>query len=82
MQQGPNGSYVYVVRPDSTAALRPVKVAQIDHGRALIDAGLAANETVVIDGQYRLQDGSRVNQLHGKAAEQARLQSAVQEAIP
>jgi membrane fusion protein, multidrug efflux system len=37
---------------------------------------------VVIDGQYRLQDGSRVQQLHGKAAEQARLQSAVQEAIP
>lgn len=82
VQQGPNGSYVYVVRPDDTAALRPVKVAQIDHGRALIDAGLAPNETVVIDGQYRLQDGSHVQQLHGKAAEQARLQSAVQEAIP
>jgi len=82
VQQGPNGSYVYVVRPDGIAVLRPVKVAQIDHGRALIDAGLATNETVVIDGQYRLQDGSRVNQLHGKAAEQARLQSAVQEAIP
>lgn len=82
VQQGPNGSYVYVVRPDATAALRPVTVAQIDHGRALIDAGLAANETVVIDGQYRLQDGSRVQQLHGKAAEQAKLQSSVQEAIP
>jgi membrane fusion protein, multidrug efflux system len=82
VQQGPHGPYVYVVQPDSTAKLRPVKVAQIDHGRALIDTGLAANETVVIDGQYRLQDGSHVEQLHGKAAEQARLQSAVQEAIP
>jgi multidrug efflux system membrane fusion protein len=82
VQQGPNGSYVYVVQPDGTAKLRPVKVAQIDHGRALIDNGLAPNETVVIDGQYRLQDGSRVEQLHGKAAEQARLQSTVQEAIP
>ena len=82
VQQGPNGPYVYVVRADGTAALRPVKVAQTDHGRALIDAGLAANETVVIDGQYRLQDGSHVQQLHGKAAEEARLQSSVQEAIP
>jgi len=82
VQQGPNGSYVYEVRPDGTVELRPVTVAQIDHGRALIDSGVKANETVVIDGQYRLQDGSRVQQLHGKAAEQARLQSAVQEAIP
>ena len=82
VQQGPNGSYVYVVRPDGTVALRPVQVAQIDHGRALIDTGLARNETVVIDGQYRLQDGSRVQQLHGKAAEEAHLQSTVQEAIP
>jgi membrane fusion protein, multidrug efflux system len=82
VQQGPNGPYVYGVQPDGTAKLRPVKVAQIDHGRALIDAGLEANETVVIDGQYRLQDGSHVQQLHGKAAEEARLQSSVQEAIP
>lgn len=82
IQQGQNGSYVYVVTADGTAQLRAVKVAQISQGQALIDEGLNAGETVVIDGQYRLQQGSRVRELHGKAADEADLQSAVQKAIP
>ncbi len=82
VQQGQNGSYVYVVAPDGKAEARPVTVAQISDGEALIDKGLQANETVVVDGQYGLQPGSLVNVLHGKAAEQANLQSAVEQAIP
>ncbi|MDI4233443.1 efflux RND transporter periplasmic adaptor subunit [Bradyrhizobium sp. Arg237L] len=82
VQQGQNGSYVYVVTPDKTAQLRSVKVGQISQGQALIDDGLKANETVVVDGQYRLQQGSRVKELHGKAATEADLQSSVQKAIP
>lgn len=82
MQQGPNGSYVYVVAPNGRAQLRPVTVAQISDGAALIDAGLQANETVVVDGQYGLQPGSLVNILQGKAAQDANLQSAVEAAIP
>jgi membrane fusion protein, multidrug efflux system len=82
IQQGPKGSYVYVVTPAGTAQLRLVKVAQISQGQALIDDGLTANETVVVDGQYRLQEGSSVRELHGKAATEAELQSSVQEAIP
>jgi membrane fusion protein, multidrug efflux system len=82
VQQGQNGSYVYVVTPDGTAQLRSVKVGQISQGQALIDDGLKAKETVVVDGQYRLQQGSRVRELHGKAATEADLQSSVQKAIP
>ena len=82
VQQGQNGSYVYVVVPDGTAQLRSVKVGQISQGQALIDDGLKAKETVVVDGQYRLQQGSRVKELHGKAATEADLQSSVQKAIP
>jgi multidrug efflux system membrane fusion protein len=82
VQQGPNGSYVYVIAPDGKAEVRPVTVAQISSGEALIDKGLEANETVVVDGQYGLQPGSLVNVLHGKAAEEANLQSAVEQAIP
>ena len=82
VQQGQNGTYVYVVMPDKTAALRPVHVAQISDGQALIDQGLKSGDVVVIDGQYRLKQGSRVQELHGKAAREADLQSAVQEAIP
>jgi multidrug efflux system membrane fusion protein len=82
VQQGPSGAYVYVVKPDQTAALRPVHVAQISEGQALIDQGLKSGDVVVIDGQYRLKEGSRVQELHGKAAREADLQSSVQDAIP
>jgi len=82
VQQNQNGSYVYVISSGGTAEVRPVTVAQISEGQALIDTGLKANETVVIDGQYRLQQGSHVRELHGKAAQEADLQSSVQKAIP
>jgi membrane fusion protein, multidrug efflux system len=82
VQQGQSGSYVYVISPQGKAEVRPVTVAQIFEGQVLIDKGLEANETVVIDGQYRLQQDSLVQVLHGKAAQQADLQSAVEKAIP
>jgi membrane fusion protein, multidrug efflux system len=70
------------VNPDNTVAVRPVKVAQVSDGQALIDSGLKANEQVVVDGQYKLQPGTRVTILHGKAAEEAAAQSAQQATIP
>ena len=79
---GPTGSYVYVIAPDGRAQVRPITVAQISEGQALIDSGLKANETVVIDGQYRLRQDSPVRVLHGKAAQEADVQSAVEKAIP
>ncbi|ERF81874.1 efflux RND transporter periplasmic adaptor subunit [Bradyrhizobium viridifuturi] len=82
VQQGPNGAYVYVVKPNQTAELRPVHVAQISDGQALIDQGLKSGDVVVIDGQYRLKEGSQVQELHGKAAREADLQSSVQDALP
>lgn len=82
VQQGPNGSYVYVIAPDGSAQVRPVTVAQISDGQALIDSGLRAGETVVVDGQYKLKPGTQVRELHGKAAEEANMQSGVEGAIP
>jgi membrane fusion protein, multidrug efflux system len=82
VQQGPKGSFVWVIGSDGTVQMRPVTVAQISEGQALIDSGLEANDNVVIDGQYRLQTGALVRELHGKAAEEADLQSAVEQAIP
>jgi membrane fusion protein, multidrug efflux system len=82
VQQGQQGAFTYVINPDNTVAVRPVKVAQISRGQALIDAGLAANEQVVVDGQYKLQAGSHVTILHGKAAAEAAAQSAQQNLIP
>jgi membrane fusion protein, multidrug efflux system len=82
VQQGPKGSFVWVIGSDGTVQTRPVTVAQISEGQALIDSGLQANENVVLDGQYRLQSGTLVQELHGKAAQEADLQSAVEQAIP
>jgi membrane fusion protein, multidrug efflux system len=82
VQQGPNGAYVYVINPDSTVENQPVKVAQISGGQALIDSGLKANERVVVDGQYKLQPGTRVTMLYGHAAQEAIAQTALQAPIP
>lgn len=83
VQQGQNnGVFAYVIKPDNTVEKRIVTVAQITNGEALIDSGLAANEQVVVDGQSKLQPGSRVTVLHGKAAQEAAAQSAQQIDIP
>jgi multidrug efflux system membrane fusion protein len=82
VQQGSKGPYAYVVNPDSTVAIRPIKVAQIADGQALIDSGLKADEQVVVDGQYKLQPGAHVTLLHGQAAEEAAAQDALQAPIP
>jgi multidrug efflux system membrane fusion protein len=80
--QGQQGSYAYVINADGTVAVRPVKVAQIWQGQALVDSGLNANEQVVVDGQYKLQPGTHVTILHGQAATEAVAQSAQQAPIP
>ena len=49
-----------MITKDKTAEMRPVQVAQIDGGLALIDSGLQEGEQVVVDGQYKLQPGSPV----------------------
>jgi multidrug efflux system membrane fusion protein len=82
VQQGSKGPYAYVVNSDNTVAIRPIKVAQIADGQALIDSGLEANEQVVVDGQYKLQPGTHVTFLHGKAAQEQAAQDALQAPIP
>ena len=82
VQQGQQGAYAYVVNPDGSVTSRPIKVSQISQGQALIDSGLSSNEQVVVDGQYKLQDGTHVTILHGQAADEAAAQSAQQAVIP
>ncbi|MEI7912159.1 MAG: efflux RND transporter periplasmic adaptor subunit [Verrucomicrobiota bacterium] len=61
VQRGPEGSeFVFVIKEDHTVEIRPVKVAQTEQGEALIEDGLHPGEQVVVDGQYKLQKGSRV----------------------
>jgi multidrug efflux system membrane fusion protein len=57
IQQGPQGSFVFVVGQDNKATIRPVSVRQTFGGEALIEKGLIAGESVVLRGQYRLSPG-------------------------
>jgi multidrug efflux system membrane fusion protein len=60
IQRGPQGTFVYVVKPDQTAAMRPIAVGQTQEGEASIKTGLVPAELVVVEGAERLRDGSRV----------------------
>lgn len=60
VQRGPNGAYAFVIKDDLTVEMRPVTVTRIERDEALIEDGLQAGERVVVDGQYKLQPGSKV----------------------
>jgi multidrug efflux system membrane fusion protein len=60
IQSGPNGSFAFVVGPDSTVEVRPVQVASSHNGYSLVASGLKPGEEVVVDGQYRLREGTQV----------------------
>ncbi len=60
VQDGPNGQYAYVIKEDSTVERRPVEVASVQDGIAVIRKGLSLGERVVVEGQFRLTQGARV----------------------
>jgi membrane fusion protein, multidrug efflux system len=68
VMHGPQGSYVYVIKPDDTVERRTVQVAMSEENRAVIEKGLARDERVVVDGQYRLTEGVKVNLRQGDNA--------------
>jgi len=60
VQRGPQGTYAYVIKPDKTAEMRPIKVGQTEGNLALVENGLKPGEQVVVDGQYKLHPGAHV----------------------
>lgn len=60
VQQGPNGQFVYAVKPDGTVGVRKVVVGQSRGGQVMIQSGITANDTVVVAGQYRLSDETAI----------------------
>ncbi len=56
-QQGP---FVYVVKPDDTAELRPIKLGQRQGDAVVVTQGIAANERVVLAGQLLVRPGGKV----------------------
>jgi membrane fusion protein, multidrug efflux system len=60
VQRGPDGYYVWVIKPDDTVEQRPVQAQIVDESTTVIREGLSAGERVVADGQSRLDVGSHI----------------------
>jgi membrane fusion protein, multidrug efflux system len=60
IQIGQNGPYVFVIKDDSTVELRLVRIDRTVGNKTVVASGLAAGERVVVDGQLRLNNGTRV----------------------
>jgi multidrug efflux system membrane fusion protein len=61
IQRGPQGTYVYAAGSDNTAKIRAVTIAQTTGNSVGLSAGLIPGDVVVIDGQDKLQDGTKIN---------------------
>lgn len=59
--RGENGTYVYVLQPDQTVVVRPVKTGPTVDGFTAMLSGVSPGETVVFDGQSRLAPGTKVD---------------------
>ncbi len=60
VERGPDGLYVWVIKPDNTAEQRPVEAESVSDSASIVSKGVAAGERVVVDGQSRLETGSHV----------------------
>jgi multidrug efflux system membrane fusion protein len=58
VQRGPNGTFVYVIKPDNTVATRNVTVSYQDDTQSVVTAGIEPPERVVTTGFARLTEGS------------------------
>ena len=60
LQRSPQGTYIWVVKPDSSADMRTVEVAHTEGEDTAVQSGVAAGEPVVTDGVDNLQPGAKV----------------------
>jgi len=68
VQRGPQGFYAWVIGPDNTADQRAIDATPIGNEVAIVTRGVNEGERVVVNGQYRLQPGSRVDAKTGATA--------------
>ena len=72
VQRGPRGTFVYVVKDDETATVRPITVGQQDEVQAVVTSGVEPPERVVTTGFARLTEGTKVAVSSGQTPDQPR----------
>jgi len=60
IERGQQGTYVYVVKPDKTVTARPITLGPTEGEKAVVTAGLALGENIVVDGADKLKEGMEV----------------------
>jgi multidrug efflux system membrane fusion protein len=60
IQRGNQGTIVYVVKDDSTVAIRTVVTGPTQNDVTAIESGLQAGERVIVDGVDRIREGVKV----------------------
>lgn len=71
LQRGPNGFYAWVIKADDTAEQRPIDASTVNDDVTIVTKGLKPGEKVVVNGQYRLQQGSHVDAKTAEASNTA-----------
>ena len=71
VQTGQDGQFVFLVKNDSTVEQRPIKTGQTVDQDVVITAGLQPGDTVVTEGQLRLEPGTRIQRADPKTGEAA-----------
>jgi multidrug efflux system membrane fusion protein len=61
IQRGPNGTFVYVVNPDNTVAVRNVQLDAVQGAVTIVTQGVQPGDRVVVDGQNQLRVGAKVD---------------------
>jgi membrane fusion protein, multidrug efflux system len=82
VQNGPDGSYVFTVKPDKTVAVNPVTVSFTQNNVASIANGVAPGDVVVVDGQDKLQAGTKVDPHTGGGGKNRNAQSPASQVQP
>jgi multidrug efflux system membrane fusion protein len=62
VQTGQDGQFVFVVKDDATVEQRSITVAQRINEEVVVTKGITPGETIVTEGQLRLEPGSRIQQ--------------------
>jgi multidrug efflux system membrane fusion protein len=70
VQNGQQGTYVFVVKPDQTVEMRTVNVERVSASETVLAGGVQPGDTVVTDGHLRLVPGSRIS-VKGDSNQQA-----------
>jgi multidrug efflux system membrane fusion protein len=71
VQTGQDGQFVFVLKPDQTVEQRPITTGSAVDQDTVITNGLTPGETVVTEGQLRLEAGTRVTRADPKTGEAA-----------